>query len=452
MTPLPVLVAVTGAPWESQFIAGLNTTTSGLTILRRCVDLADLLAAGATTVAAAALMWPDQRRLDKEALRRLADCGVAVVAVATPGSNVDEEIAKSLGIVNIVSADASPSETVASVTQAVSRLGADRRGERWPTPAADETTTEASAGVPSRPDAGGEPDADRPRGRLIAVWGPTGAPGRTTVAVGIASELATAGLETMLADADSYGGVVGPVLGILVEVPGLVAASRLASSGLLDIGQLADTARTVAPHLRVLTGVVRADRWTQLRPSALEDVWELCRELCAVTVVDTGFCVEQAEDLVFDASAIGRNSATVTTLECADVVLVVGTADPIGVIRLLRALDEVRDLALTSTVRVVVNRVRRSAVGLNARRQLADLLSEHAGTRPYALIPYDREAFDAASASARPLSEASPSSPARTALQDLAMRLVDAQTGVRRRRRLRSMRHGRGFGRRHGRT
>lgn len=445
MTPVPVLVAVTGAPWESQFIAALNGTPSGLTVLRRCVDLADLLAATATATASAALIWPDQRRLDKEALRRLADGGVAVVAVATPGSSIDEEIARSLGIAHIVSADAPPGDTVATVAQAIGRLGADRHGEPAPPPASDEGT---GASGPSRPEADGEAGAERPRGRLIAVWGPTGAPGRTTVAIGVASELARAGVETMLADADTYGGAVGPMLGMVVEVPGLVTVSRLAGNGLLDLGQLADTARTIGPHLRVLTGLLRADRWAQLRPSPLEDVWRLCRELCAVTVVDTGFCTEQDEDLVFDTQATRRNGATLTTLECADVVIVVGSADPVGMIRLLQALDDLRDLAPTSTVRVVVNRVRRSTVGINARRQVADLVSKHAGTRPYAFIPYDRDALDAASAAARPLGEVSPSSPARAALRDLAARLVNTDTGGRQQRRIRSMRYGQGIGRR----
>jgi MinD-like ATPase involved in chromosome partitioning or flagellar assembly len=445
MTPVPVLLAVTGAPWESQFIAALNGTTTGLTVLRRCVDLADLLAAAATAAAAAALIWPDQRRLDKAALRRLADSGVAVVAVATPGSNIDEEIARSLGIAHIVSADTPPVDTVATVVQAVGQLGADRRGEPPLTPSGAPSRASRS----SRSDADGETGAEQPRGRLIAVWGPTGAPGRTTVAIGVATELARAGVETMLADADSYGGAVGPMLGMLVEVPSLVAISRLAGNGWLDLHQLTDTAPTIAPHLRVLTGIIRADRWAQLRPAALEDVWELCRELSAVTVVDTGFCTEQDEDLLFDTSAIRRNGATLTTLECADVVVVVGSADPVGMIRLLQALDDLRDIAPSSTVRVVVNRVRRSTVGITARRQIADLVSEQAGTRPYAFIPYDREACDAASAAARPLGEVAPSSPARTALQDLAARLVDMDTGVRRRR-FRSAR--RGSRRRRGRT
>ena len=49
----------------------------------------------------------------------------------------------------------------------------------------------------------------------MAVWGPTGAPGRTTVAVGLATELASRGRGTLLLDADPYGGAVAQHLGVL---------------------------------------------------------------------------------------------------------------------------------------------------------------------------------------------------------------------------------------------
>ena len=62
----------------------------------------------------------------------------------------------------------------------------------------------------------------------MAVWGPTGAPGRTTVAVGLADEAARLGISTLLVDADVYGGVVAQVLGLLDESPGLAGAARLA--------------------------------------------------------------------------------------------------------------------------------------------------------------------------------------------------------------------------------
>ena len=76
------------------------------------------------------------------------------------------------------------------------------------------------------------------RGSVIAVWGPTGAPGRTTVAVGVADELARLGRSTLLIDADVYGGVIAPTLGLLDESPGLAAACRSAGASRLDAAGL----------------------------------------------------------------------------------------------------------------------------------------------------------------------------------------------------------------------
>ncbi|HEU0256408.1 MAG TPA: hypothetical protein VFQ96_01060, partial [Microbacteriaceae bacterium] len=56
-------------------------------------------------------------------------------------------------------------------------------------------------------------------GRVIAVWGGTGAPGRTTIAVGLAGEYAARGEETALCDVDPYGGSIATLLGLLDEAP-----------------------------------------------------------------------------------------------------------------------------------------------------------------------------------------------------------------------------------------
>jgi hypothetical protein len=50
--------------------------------------------------------------------------------------------------------------------------------------------------------------------------------------------------------------------------------------------------------------------------------------------VDCGFCIEVDEELSYDTAAPRRNGATVTALEQADLVVVVGSADPLGLARL----------------------------------------------------------------------------------------------------------------------
>jgi hypothetical protein len=109
------------------------------------------------------------------------------------------------------------------------------------------------------------PAAEPGRGRVVAVWGPAGAPGRTTVAIGVADEAARLGVSTLLVDADPYGGTVAPALGLLDETAGLALASRDAAAGRLDPVRLAQRSRQLRPRLRVLTGLPRADRWRELR-------------------------------------------------------------------------------------------------------------------------------------------------------------------------------------------
>ena len=76
--------------------------------------------------------------------------------------------------------------------------------------------------------------AARRPGAVVAVWGPHGAPGRTSLAIALAAEFAAAGLRVVLADADTHAASVAPALGLLDEAPGFAAACRLAGIGGLD--------------------------------------------------------------------------------------------------------------------------------------------------------------------------------------------------------------------------
>ena len=281
-------------------------------------------------------------------------------------------------------------------------------------------------------------------GQLIAVWGPAGAPGRTTVAAGLAAELAAGGLPVLLIDADPYGGCIAQLLGMLEEAPGVAAATRAANSGTLDVPQLASLARSVSVRgrstLRVLTGISRAARWTELRPAAVSTVLDLARRLAAVTVVDCGFSLEQDEELSYDTAAPQRNGATLAAIEAAHLILAVGSADPVGLTRLVRGLTELRALSPPGRIQLVANRIRPAAVpGAGrpeaARREVEQVLLRHAGVRPLALIPLDQAAADRAVAHGRLLCDVAADSPARLALAELAAAVVGSSWRRRPRRR-----------------
>ncbi|HEY9351193.1 MAG TPA: hypothetical protein VIP75_10905, partial [Acidothermales bacterium] len=261
-------------------------------------------------------------------------------------------------------------------------------------------------------------------GRLVAVWGPTGAPGRTTVAVTLAGEAAGLGVATLLADADTYGGCIAQLIGLLDEAPGLAAAARQANSGALDHQALARIARSVQPQLRVLSGLSRPERWAEIRAPALDLVWTVARAMSAFTVVDCGFSLERDEEIAFDTAAPRRNGATLVTLESADVIVAVGSPDPVGVQRLIRGVGDLREIVPSADIRVVLNGVRRGPVGPNPEAQLAQALDRYAGLQVAAFVPYDRAGCDAMLSAGRLLAECAPASPIRAVLGNLAAELA----------------------------
>jgi Flp pilus assembly CpaE family ATPase len=420
---IPVLTAVTGAPWESRLVAALESG-SGVEVVRRCVDIADLLAAAAAGHGRAVLLSADLRQLDREVVRRLGASGVAVVGVAPAEDDQGEIRLRQLGVPRVVSADGSNAEIVDAVSAAVEGLGdpasANGAGTTTLLPALGEV---GPTGRETSPEVG--------LGRIFAIWGPTGAPGRTTLAVNIAAEISMLGRATLLADADTYGGAVAQVLGLLDEAPGLAGAARAANNGQLDLASLARHARQVTPQLRVLTGITRTERWPEVRPASLEVVWALARGLAEVTVVDCGFSLEQDEELSFDTAAPRRNGATLTTLEQADVVVAVSAADPVGLQRFVRGMSDLRGAVPGADVRVVVNRLRASVVGPQPEAQVGAALQRHAGVPRVTFVPDDAAAADAALMRGQMLAEAAASSPIRRAIAQLAAELIGVPEATR---------------------
>ncbi|MCW2695759.1 MAG: ATPase involved in chromosome partitioning [Modestobacter sp.] len=421
---LHVFTAVTGAAWESELVGALDRDDHGVTVVRRCVDVAELLAAAATGTGQAALLSAELRRLDGATVARLTAAGVAVVGLVEPGDDPAAQRLRQLGVARVLPADSSPGQIAGALRDAVA--GGPGGGRDL----ADPRTALPVLGLPAEP-------AERPagRGRVVAVWGPTGAPGRTTVAVGVADEAARLGTSTLLVDADVYGGVVAQVLGLLDESPGIAAAARQAGAGTLDVPALARLAWSVHPRLRVLTGLARADRWPELRPGAVSGVLAEARRLAALTVLDCSFNLEDDEELSFDTAAPRRNGATLTALEAADVVLCVSGADPVALQRTVRALAELREVLPTVEPLVVVNQLRRGPVPGDPRQEIASAFERFTGQQVRAFLPADRRATDTALAAGRTLAEVAPGSVLRTALRALAAELADVPEPAHRRRR-----------------
>ena len=97
--------------------------------------------------------------------------------------------------------------------------------------------------------------------------------------------------------------------------------------------------------------------------------------------IDTGFSLERDEELTSDQFAPRRNAATFAALAAADRVVAVGLADPVGLSRLLRGHGDLLELVEPERVDVVVNRVRTSALGIDAHAQVRQTLRRFARHR-----------------------------------------------------------------------
>lgn len=393
MTTASVVLIVRGAR-EAALAAALDGHPD-LTVVRRCADLTEGVAA-VEAGHGSVVVLSEQPDLDREIVARLSAAGAVVVGA--PATVDAREHLEALGTDEVIP----PGGDAVDVAAAV--LAALDRGSPLPP-------------VPPVP-----PDRGR-RGAVVAVWGPAGAPGRTTVAVNLAAELAAVGADTLCVDVDTYGGAVSHALGLLDEAPGIAALARASRNGVLDDDVVRRYALEAAPRLRVLGGLGRPERWPELSRAALDPVWPVLRRHAEATVVDCGFSCEEDERLSYDTRAPQRNAATLSALAEADVLIVVGRAEPLGIQRLVHALSSLDDSGAAAGARrlVVVNRVRASVGGRNPAQAVADALRRFSGIPEVWPVPDDPRACDAATIAGRTLRETRPRSPAARALAALAL-------------------------------
>jgi len=488
-----------GAAWEADLVRACQAGEVAAEVLQRCYDLGDLLAAAAGGRAEVAIVAGELRWMDRDALSRLATTGLRVVGVVPTASEDTERRLRQLGLQQLghasdppamlvklaraaVTTEAAPAAAPQTGTGTRTRSGSPSEGalvhnplpfgeageaETLPVPApslsaappevaADDAGAGAGAGDPGAVEAGVDAapadlaDPSDPSGRfgsgfeldaahaqrgIIVVWGPKGAPGRTTIAVNLAFESVPLAGETLLVDADTYGGTIAQALGFLEDYPGLAWAARLASRGELDSLRLWQAARRAgADGPRVLAGLPRAELWTEVRPSTWEALLDLFQVAFPLTIVDVGFCLEEDEELLYDQVRLRRNAVTRLALQRADLVVAVARADPVGLHDFIRGYQQLRELDVPAErVSVVVNQVRGGSFGGDQpAEQIRAALRRYTGIDPAAMIPYDRAGMDAALMAGQALCEARASSAARQALLTLAASILDPPATTRR--------------------
>lgn len=377
------MITLAGDPEKEAALATELSALDEVDLVFRCVDRVELLAAIRSGNLDAILSVGAPSWLDRQTAQEAREAGIRVVGVTD--NSFEDEALERLG--------------AKVLDAAVSATG----------------VVDACRITASEPLLPSDTPGPRSDGKLVAVWGPKGSPGRTTIAIELAVELAGGGADTLLIDADSYGGDVLQLLGFVEELPTVLWAAALAAKdSLCKEDLLANLRRTSPAGPIVLPGLPRSDLWAEISDFGWREFLRLSHTSFAYTVCDVGFCIEP-DGFTYAAPGGGRNRMARSTLTAADNIIAVCRADPLGIKNFIWSFAELENIVDPDAVSIVANRVRPSE-----RREVADILYRHLGRRPVAAVPDKPQEFARAVTNGSSLAEERPNSEVGAAIRDLA--------------------------------
>ena len=369
-----VLVCSGGAPWELALVRGLGRPELGIRVARRCVDHGELLGTALRDRPRAVLVDASLPWVDRDLVTTLRRAGIETIAIGISARPLEQ-----------VGIHCLPAETSPEVVSAL------------------------VFGFDAAPSVTGSVPDDRvgasTSGRLVAVWGAGGAPGRSTVAIHVAVEAASAGSRTLLIDGDVWSASIAQSLE-LDETPSITQAARLAADGWP--APITDCVQAGPHDVAVLVGLARAELWPEVREESWRAVLAAAVLEYDVIVVDLAAPIEEDEELAFDRVPFRRNLVTTVVLEQADEIVMVVASDPIGLRRAVMAHQSLlARTPATSEVTVILNRTPRSGLRM---QDCSRAVSAWIGARPVALLPHEPD-FVRVVWEGRPLHAIAPRSP-----------------------------------------
>jgi pilus assembly protein CpaE len=215
--------------------------------------------------------------------------------------------------------------------------------------------------------AAGARPADAPRSPLVAVLGPKGGTGKTTLATNLAADLATRGRETLLVDLDLQFGDVGVVLGV---APDRTIYDLASAGGSIDAERLRGYTGRSRDGVNVLLAPVRPDQADAVTAEHIADILDLARTTYDVVIVDT---------------PPAFTPGTIAAVDQADLIVMLGSFDLPGLKNMKLGIETLQMMDVpASRILAVLNRAN-AKVGL-----LAADVAKVLGRAPQMTVPSDR--------------------------------------------------------------
>jgi MinD-like ATPase involved in chromosome partitioning or flagellar assembly len=340
-------------------------------------------------------------RLDLNVVATLAAAGVHIIGVAA--DEVSASRLRTLGVTYVVNVDVAELDFA---VHSIAALAGEMRVADLPVAHDDRPEPSPAIG-----------------GSITVVVGASGAPGRTTVAANLATCWAGAGMSTLLVDADTDAPVLASVLGVMTDEAGLARAARAALEARDDTQVLQRAVSRLGAHLALLSGAPGGGATEVSRPSAIERVITIASSQFEHVVVDTS--PWRPGDMQLGGSNAGQPLRTLMGL--ADSLVIVGAADPIGLVRLMNVLTSTQHEAPQARHFVVLNKARSSALG-GAESEVTDMLAQHVALPETLVIADDRAAADNALLRGQALVTIAPKSKATQGIRLLAASLQPPDT------------------------
>ena len=233
--------------------------------------------------------------------------------------------------------------------------------------------------------------SDAARSPLVAVLGPKGGTGKTTIATNLAADLATRGRETLLVDLDLQFGDVGVVLGV---EPEHTIYDLATAGGTMDAERLRGFTGRSRDGVNVLLAPVRPDQADAVTAEHITAILDLARTTYDVVIVDT---------------PPAFTSGVIAAVDQADLIVMLGSFDLPGLKNMKVGMETLQMMDVPAArILPVLNRAN-TKVGL----LVADV-TQVIGRAPEVAVPSDRGVPQSVNAS-RPIICMQPkSSPARS--------------------------------------